>query len=229
MVVDTLPKEVASKLSTTPNIRVEYMVDILREAMCESNRLVYQKGAETPQLKGMGAAVVACLIRDGVSAIAHMGDSRAYLMREAFFEQLTEDHTLAMMLLKIGQITEGEASKHPLRHALTRHVGMENNLGPHIEVLDLEPGDRLLLCSDGLTNEVSHPRIGEILWEEPDLSTACKKLVQAANEAGGGDNITVVIIQYEGSLNGNLRAKRVSVRQVIGGSLRRKEKQSKWL
>jgi protein phosphatase len=111
-------------------------------------------------------------------------------------ERLTEDHTIVSLLLELGQITKKEAKNHPSHHVITRYVGMDGRQGPDINLITLKPGDRLLLCSDGLTNMVTDREMGTILFEEADIPEACKKLVDMANNAGGKDNITVIVIQY---------------------------------
>ena len=163
IVVEALPIIVTSELPTSSSIDEDQLVYALGQAIGYLSWLIHRKGFETPGLRGMGATVVACLVRGGVAAIAHMGDSRVYLMRKGFLEQLTEDHTIVELMLQLGQVTKKEAAKHPARHTLTRCVGIENSVGAEVGLLNLIKGDRLLLCSDGLTNEVSNREIGEIL------------------------------------------------------------------
>jgi len=230
MVTEALPINMAPILPASSNFHEHQLLEALQQSICNLNRVIHRKASEVTELMGMGATVVACLVRRNIAAIAHLGDSRAYLMRNGAFEQLTEDHTIVDLLLKLGQISKKQAEKHPARHALTRYVGMEGDMEPEIGLLELKSGDRLLLCSDGLTNEVSNRKIGEILRTESDLNTVCEKLVQTANDAGGRDNITVLIIQvdgYEGKTQG--KKNKVLVRRKIGRSLRKAEPQAESL
>lgn len=225
IVVKALPVQVSSAMKSTIAMNENGIVEILKQSIINLNRHVYQKTSETPNLRGAGATVVACLVHDNITAIAHMGDSRVYLMRRGNLDQLTEDHSVVAMLMRLGQITAKEASNHPSRHTLTRHVGMESSIGPDVQMLNLQDGDRLLLCTDGLTNMVNDKNIGDILWNEPDIKVACERLITAANETGGKDNITVLIIQKNISGEEFSRKRRtVSVRRIIRKSARRKDK-----
>jgi serine/threonine protein phosphatase PrpC len=227
MVAEALPSEVASALRKALVVTEGHTTGALKCAISNLSNLIHRKSLELVQLRCMGATVVACLIRSGVASIAHMGDSRAYLMRDGVLEQLTEDHTIVALMLQLGQINKKQATKHPARHTLTRHMGMEGEMGPEVGLLDIKEGDRLLLCSDGLTNEVKNREIAEILWSEPDIEAACARLIQKANDAGGRDNITVVIIQYDGSDDrSQCRKKKVVVKQKVGTSFRKKEAQA---
>jgi protein phosphatase len=144
----------------------------------------------------MGATVVLVLLRDGKAYIVNMGDSRAYLYREHRLKQLTEDHSIVGILLRHGDITPEEAKKHPARGRLSRYVGMEGEVYPDVRTLAMKAGDRLLLCSDGLTNMVSDDEIALVLKDCSDLQSVCETLVKAANTAGGADNITVIVVDF---------------------------------
>ena len=123
-----------------------------------------------------------------------MGDSRAYRLRAGRFKQLTKDHSLTELLLSSGDITPEEAATHPARGRLTRNVGMEGEPLPQTRLLKFSAGDQLLLCSDGLTGMLSDNQILSILLKATPLEMQCRRLVDAANEAGGKDNITVVLL-----------------------------------
>jgi protein phosphatase len=142
----------------------------------------------------MGTTLTAIVAEDARGYVAHVGDSRAYLLREGVLQQLTEDHTLVQRMVREGKLTPEEAGRHPHRSILTRALGVEDDLTVDELTLDLHPGDRLLLCTDGLTSMVDANRIAEILAGEPDADAACALLIEAANGAGGDDNITVVIL-----------------------------------
>jgi PPM family protein phosphatase len=126
--------------------------------------------------------------------IAHVGDSRAYLFRDGELKQLTEDHTLVARMVKEGRIRQEEAEHHPQRSIITRALGVDADVAVDVDSLDLREGDRLMLCSDGLSSVAPLPEIARILEEEPDPQAAADALVALANEAGGEDNITVVLL-----------------------------------
>ena len=219
LVAKALPVELAAQLTEVGSPAELKTSESLRRSIEALNKHMFEQASQVDEVRGMGATVVVCLIREGIATLAHMGDSRAYLMRAGALERLTEDHALVDTLLKMGQINKEEARKHPAQHVITRYVGMEGNVGPDVGQLQLEDGDRLLLCSDGLTNMVSDRRIAEVLWTELDLAAACDRLVHAANDAGGADNITVLILQYGERPPGTGKSKKVTVRRVVGRSM----------
>ncbi len=143
---------------------------------------------------GTGTTVVAALVSPSRAVIAHLGDSRAYLYREDMLERLTADHNLIEALVHAGEVSEAEAAGHPGRNMLTRHVAMPPPALPDTCAVELEPGDRILLCSDGLHGVVDDSVISEVLVTHSDPGAACDALIDAANGAGGPDNITAVVI-----------------------------------
>jgi protein phosphatase len=145
----------------------------------------------------MGTTLTAALIDGDRARLAHIGDSRAYLLRDRELRMLTEDHTLVQQMLRQGEISEHEAGRHPQRSVVTRALGMDASVPVDEIVVDLRPGDRLLLCSDGLTNMVSDDDVRAVLEAEPDTQRAAAALVRAANDAGGADNTTVILIDVE--------------------------------
>jgi protein phosphatase len=149
-----------------------------------------------PGLAGMGSTVVCALVRGSKALVAHLGDSRAYLLRAGRLKQLTRDHTLVQALLQSGEITPEEAATHPARGRLTRAVGMVGEPLPLTRLLELHPGDVVMLSTDGLTGMVSDGQILPILSEPAPLEMQCRRLVDAANAAGGKDNITVVLLGF---------------------------------
>lgn len=169
----------------------------LVEAVRAANRLVFSEGQANLARRGMGTTVTAALHTDDALVFAHVGDSRAYLLREGQpLRPLTEDHTHAGELLEAGHLSREEADRHPERHVLTRAVGLE----PDVEVdtpgpLVLQIGDRLLLCSDGLTEAAAEVEVERLLREGSDPGDTCRALIEAALNGGGPDNITVVVLQ----------------------------------
>lgn len=221
LVVQALPAQVASQPKRCgTGGGPEGMAECLRASIETLNREMYEQSRQVSHLRGMGATVVVCLVRGTAAAIAHMGDSRAYLLRGGALERLTEDHALVEMLLKMGQITKAEARTHPGRNVVTRYVGMEGDVGPDVGLVELEDGDLLLLCSDGLTKMLSERTIGETLWNVPDIEAACECLVRAANDAGGADNITVLLIRYGEAPDEKDAGQQVKVRRAVGRSMK---------
>ena len=219
MVTQVLPLHVAAHPHAYYGA-AEAMAKWLGTTLNGLSHKVHEQSQQVDHLRGMGATVVACLIRSGTAALSHMGDSRAYMLRAGALERLTEDHTLAEILLKLGHISKADARKHPGRQVVTRYVGMEGEALPDVGLLELERDDVLLLCSDGLTNMVSDRAIGEMLLGEPDLAMACEHLIEAANGAGGEDNITALLIRYGEAHEIGKGDKKVTVRRAVGRSIR---------
>jgi protein phosphatase len=148
----------------------------------------------------MGTTLTATTVDEQGAHLGHVGDSRAYLLRAGALRQLTDDHTLVNRMVKAGEITPQEAGTHPHRNVLTRSIGTEPEVVVDENDVPLIDGDRLLLCSDGLTGMVTEPQIQAILETTPDPQEASDRLIKAANRAGGIDNITVVILDiHEGN------------------------------
>jgi serine/threonine protein phosphatase PrpC len=179
--------------AATPGGTAKGLVDDIKRA----NRAVLERGESDRDLRGMGTTLTAVLTEDARAHVVHVGDSRAYLLRDGALQQLTEDHTLVQRMVREGRLTEDEAAQHPQRSILTRALGVDEDIPVDELSLDIHPGDRLLLCTDGLTNMVERDRIQEILETEEDPQSACEKLIDAANRAGGDDNITVVVLAFD--------------------------------
>ncbi len=145
--------------------------------------------------KHAGTTIVLALIRGDSAVISHMGDSRAYLFRNGELSRLTEDHNLFALLSKTKRFTEEELREDKTHHMLIRYVGMEN-ARPDVKVVPLEQGDRLLLCTDGLSEMVKDAEIADVMRKTPGTEAILQRLVDRANEAGGYDNITAVIIEF---------------------------------
>jgi protein phosphatase len=154
----------------------------------------------------MGATVVALLVREGEAFVGSMGDSRAYLLRSGKLRALTRDHTVTEVLLAEGEITAEEAAVHPMRTALSRFVGMPEPAPPEVNHAALRTGDRLLLCSDGLTSMVPDDVIRDLLVRGATDEETCSALVSAALAAGGRDNVTVVLGEVGARRQGALRS-----------------------
>jgi serine/threonine protein phosphatase PrpC len=164
------------------------------DAVAQLSDDLHAHGRTDPRVAGASTTVVAAVVTDCLALIAHLGDSRAYLFRDKRLQRLTCDHTLFQALIDAGEVTGEEAAEHPARHTLTRHVAMTPPALPDVSAVDLQVGDRLLLCSDGLHGVVDEARLVEILGEHSGPDDACDALIDAANAAGGPDNVTAVVI-----------------------------------
>ncbi len=184
--------EVASRLAV--NAAVSTDVDDPGDRVAAANRAIREEVARQPDLDGMGTTMTLVeLTTDSSARFGHVGDSRAYAYRDGDLIQLTRDHTVAAEMVTLGELTPDEATHHPQSHMLTRCLGLTRFVNVDETTRDLEAGDRLLLCSDGLNSMVPDHRIAEILSaESPD--DAAWKLIDAANAAGGVDNISVIVI-----------------------------------
>jgi PPM family protein phosphatase len=173
--------------------------EALAAAIREANAAIIDRAAGDPGLWGMGTTVTAAaLAGDRHLQLAHVGDSRAYLLRDGSLEQLTTDHTVVGELVRRGRLTPDQAAIHPERSILTRAVGLDPTLQVDApDPLELHPGDQILLCSDGLTEAVPDPTITQLLSADTDGDTTCRSLIDAANQAGGPDNITVILLRTE--------------------------------
>ena len=176
------------------------LAEQLRHAVECANRAVFSRATSDIELNGMGTTLVAILATAERVALAHVGDSRGYLVRRGRIRQLTDDHSLVGELLRRREISEDDAAVHPQRHVLTRAVGVRDAVQPDLAELTPMAGDSFVMCSDGLTNHVPDD---EIAWAftEPDcdLQGVTEGLIATANERGGEDNITVVAVRYEDS------------------------------
>ncbi|MBF0566511.1 MAG: Stp1/IreP family PP2C-type Ser/Thr phosphatase [Nitrospirae bacterium] len=197
VVVEKLPVLLGKKLKGLQSLGSDEAKDRFNQIFGELNDQVRLLSKSNPGLMGMGATVVLAIVRGDKVAIAHMGDSRAYMLSNGQLRQLTEDHSVVQLLIRSGEITAEEAAAHPARGKITRCVGMAGEAFPEIDVLQVEPDDRLLLCSDGLTGMVADSAITGILTAQGDEDEACRALVKAANMAGGVDNITVLIVDFK--------------------------------
>ncbi len=180
-------------------IRSEHPRDgsALADLVTSANEAIWEKARSDPALRGMGTTCTILMIDGEVAHIAHVGDSRAYLLRDGSFRQLTEDHTLVERMVREGRLSAEEAANHPQRSVITRALGVD----PHVQVdvleEELSEGDRILLTSDGLTAMVDAAEIAGVLGREEDPQAAADRLVELANAAGGEDNVTVLVLHVE--------------------------------
>lgn len=197
--------EIASSLATTSaksyietnfdkiEHNKEAILELIKNAIEYANMVVFEKSKQEPNLEGMGTTLDICFIYNNKVYIGHVGDSRVYRIRGGVIRKLTKDHSYVQQLVEDGKITREEAEHHPKKNMLLKALGCTAYVEPDLRARNMENGDILLMCSDGLTNMVEEKQIYRVVKENPE--TATKVLVDLANEAGGYDNITVVIIK----------------------------------
>lgn len=171
---------------------------LLEAAFWKANQAILEDQRQHPERSDMGTTAVVVAFRENETWAAHVGDSRLYRLRSSKLEKITEDHTWVARAQKSGVLSPTEARSHPWRHMLSQCLGREDLGQVEIQLLDVKPGDRLLLCSDGLTEELTDGAIASYL-DSPQCEAAADALVEAAKEQGGRDNITVVIIAIDSS------------------------------
>ncbi|MBD2210271.1 Stp1/IreP family PP2C-type Ser/Thr phosphatase [Calothrix sp. FACHB-156] len=172
--------------------------ELLVQALWRANEAILQDQQNAPERADMGTTAVVVVFRESESPwCAHVGDSRLYRWRGSHLEQITEDHTWVARAIKLGDITFEEARVHPFRHVLSRCLGREDLHQIDVQPIDLIVGDRLLLCSDGLTEELADQKIADCLQDNSVLDKAAYSLVEAAKAHGGHDNITVALVAVE--------------------------------
>ncbi len=173
------------------------LAERLRHAVASANREIFTKARAKPEFAGMGTTLVAILFAGERMALAHVGDSRAYLLRQGRLRGLTDDHSLVAELLRRQEISESDAREHPHRHVLTRALGVRPQIEPDLAEMTPQHGDVFVLCSDGLTTHLDDDEIAERILQAEDLELAATSLIDAANRAGGFDNLTVVLVRCE--------------------------------
>lgn len=169
---------------------------LLSAGLKAANTDVVREAGTRPELQGMGTTCVAAAIKDGRLFVAHVGDSRGYLLRDGRLLRLTQDHSIVAEKVRSGEMTEDEARRSRFRNVITKAIGLEADLEPDVSTVDLRPGDVLILCSDGLSGPVREPEIAEIVGSSTTAEEACDRLVKTALKNGGSDNVTVAIAAY---------------------------------
>lgn len=170
-------------------------VEVLKNAISHANQLIFQEALEDETKKGMGTTFIACSFENGRLLTANVGDSRVYISDPDGLHQVTRDHSYVGELLRSGKIDENEAKVHPRRHYITRAIGAEEEVKPDFFEEDLADGARVLLCSDGLTDMLSDEEIRDILSDGRSVEEECQELMDLANEKGGRDNISVILVE----------------------------------
>jgi protein phosphatase len=180
---------------STPNLQDSPIPDALRNAVEKACLAIYTAAQEDPRLAGMGTTVISLVVRDAQVFFGHVGDSRAYLIRGDLIQQVSEDHSLVNEQIKAGMITPEEAKHSRYKNIITRSVGFEEEVQVDVMGLQAEPADVFLLCSDGLANMLEDNEILEVVRGAQRFEDVPQRLVDLANERGGDDNITVIVVQ----------------------------------
>jgi len=190
MALQILERELAQRL-WKGELPEKALVDSVEHA----NISIYELSMRNQELRGMGTTITACLIWKGSMFVAHVGDSRAYLMRKDGISQLTRDHSLVQELLRNGGINEEQALLHPHRNVLTRALGTEKSVKVDLYRTGIVSGDLLLLCTDGLTRYLDQKELLSVVQSSPDIDTAARNLLSKALQCGGADNITIILAE----------------------------------
>lgn len=196
LAVDEFMRLVTSRTADAP------LQDVIDQAILTANETIYSRSQSNPKLSGMGTTLVALVVEERRVRVINIGDSRCYRLRGGHLEQISQDHSLVDEQVRLGRMTPSEALRSPLRNVITRALGTQNRVTPDTFELEAEPGDLFLLCSDGLTRELPDPKIEFLLNDghtpaSLPLEALCCSLVEAANHAGGGDNITCLLLRAE--------------------------------
>lgn len=188
-------KVISEKINNSYNAQMKdiSIKNMLHSALVAANLEVFDMSLERPELRGMGTTVVCAIVKEGQAYIMHAGDSRAYIVSDNGLKQITMDHSMVQDLVNKGKITEEEAAVHPNKNIITRALGVEKTIEIDFRQVDLDRGNTLIICTDGLSNYVSSQEICEEIKDSKYYAFA-DRLVKKANANGGGDNITVVAI-----------------------------------
>jgi PPM family protein phosphatase len=173
----------------------------LKSAVAQANFQIFQAAQKNPEQRGMGATITALWLKDALLSIAHVGDSRAYLLRSGNLQQLTNDHSLVAEQVRRGLITPQQAEESEMQSVLLRALGAHSEVEIDTDEVEIIPRDVLLVCSDGLTRMVTEPEIAGALQAETVPSAAAERLIALANENGGIDNVTVIVVRFEDDAN----------------------------
>ncbi len=192
-VLSTIEADPAAELPDDP---IEATREKIRYAIRLAGKRIYEKAIAEPEFKGMGTTVIVMLVDGGNAYVAHVGDSRAYVVREDLIEQLTEDHSLVNEKIRAGVLTPEEAKTHKLRNIITRSLGYQEDVDVDIQVRAIRRNDTFLLCTDGLSNLVETGELGEAV-RGGSPQGAARTLIELACDRGGDDNITTVICRVE--------------------------------
>ena len=196
--VDEMVRLLEHEAGDEDGSRAASMPLLAEEAIAQANEAIFSRSQHNEKLSGMGTTLVGLLAEERRVWVFNVGDSRCYLLRNGRLEQITLDHSLVEEQVRLGRMSRSEALRSPLRNVITRALGTQNRVTPDIFELEPEPGDLFLLCSDGLTRELTDALIESMLGVDIPLDTLCARLVEAAKRAGGHDNITCILVRASG-------------------------------
>lgn len=202
LAVESVVADLLDALTASDGVQHLPETERVRASVLAANETVYAKAQDDPTLKGMGTTLTVGLLLNGEAVIAHVGDSRAYLVRPAELVQLTEDHSVVWELVRSGGLSPQEAHAHPYRNLLTRALGMEPKIEVDTHRLRLQPADGLLFCTDGLTNLLSDSEIHDVISSCDQPQAAVDQLIDLANARGAPDNVSVILAVPEGDGRG---------------------------
>ncbi|MBR5437399.1 MAG: Stp1/IreP family PP2C-type Ser/Thr phosphatase [Clostridia bacterium] len=177
-----------------PLMKMSSVENLLLSSITTANVNVFDRGIYDKNLKGMGTTVVAAIVKDNEACIAHVGDSRAYIIHDNTIKQITRDHSLVQEMLDKGQLTKQEYNNNPIKNIITRAMGVDEDVDIDFDYTPINKGDALVLCTDGLSGLVSDERILEI-YQNNEFESLAQKYIDEANDNGGNDNVTVVIME----------------------------------
>lgn len=196
LAIETLAATLRAALSRPIGSDVDRAEQLLRSAVADANRKICESVHGRDEWRGMGTTVVAALLVGEQAVVAHVGDSRAYLLHDRSLARLTSDHSWVSEQVRLGLLSEDDAHRHPMRNIVTRALGNRDDVDIEVGRSRIQPGDVFVLCSDGLNTMLTDDEIRDALLSHPgDARRACEALVDAANERGGEDNTTVVVVQ----------------------------------
>jgi protein phosphatase len=193
LAVDCLSDAIREKidfLRSHPSLLEQFLIDSIQHA----NKIVFEASTNDDSNAGMGTTVVCAVLMEDRVVIAHVGDSRGYIIDNQNIKQITYDHSYIQELIDSGTISKEEAKNHPKRNVITRALGFPSEVKPEVYTIDFNKGQVLLLCTDGLSNLVEDEEIANVVRREKEPAVACNKLVEITNQNGGNDNVTIVIV-----------------------------------
>jgi protein phosphatase len=186
--VETMVSDIAASFEKNP-------IKIMEKAIEAANTAIHQKSCENVEYEGMGTTVVASTYIGGFLQVANVGDSRLYIINDREIRQITRDHSLVEEMIRVGGIARADARNHPDKNIITRAVGVSDTVEPDFFTVEIKEGDTVLMCTDGLTNMLEDEEIRMIVNGSRDIVEKAEKLIKAANDNGGRDNVTVVLIE----------------------------------
>ncbi len=198
MAVELVSQQVPEQLSRTRFLNRLAFVQILKHSVQQANLAIHQQSRNNKKQRGMGTTLTAAAVYDAAVFFAQVGDSRGYLMRNSAIAQMTQDQSLVARLVASGELSAEEAKDHPRRNVILQALGPQEQVDVTVSFADLKREDRVVLCSDGLSGKIEDEELKEVLRKFPEPKDACQRLVDIARERGGEDNITVIIVKFDG-------------------------------